>query len=255
MSATTERRGTNGVENGPSEVAPGVYRFGTDRVNWYVIEDEGRLTVVDAGLTGHWDRLVDGLASLGFGLDDVEALVLTHAHVDHLGFADRLRERGVPVWLHPADEALASEAGGPPPGRFLQNLWRPTMLRYFLGLVRAGVLSPEAVTGTRPLADGDTLPVPGIPRIIHTPGHTDGSCALFLPERDALLCGDALATFDFRGRRHGVPQLLDIVDADNAAASESLERFVDLGAVTLLPGHGEPWSGDAATAVGLARGD
>lgn len=234
-------------------VAPGVYRFGTPRVNWYVVEDEGRLTVVDTGLTGHWPLLEAGLADLDYALDSIEAVVLTHAHVDHIGFASRLADRGVPVYLHPADEELASEAGGPPPGQFMQNLWHPALLRYFLGLIRVGVLSPEPVTDTIPYDDGDTLPVPGSPQVIHTPGHTPGSCALYLPDRDTLLCGDALATMDLRRGRIEGPQRLDFVDTDSEQGWASLDRLADLGEVTLLPGHGDPWSGEMADAVERAR--
>ena len=46
------------------------------------------------------------------------------------------------------------------------------------------------------------LALPGAPQVLHTPGHTDGSCVLFLPERRALLTGDALVTLDpYTGRR------------------------------------------------------
>ena len=100
--ATADRHGPG------TEVAPGVYRFGSRRVNWYVVEGEDGLAVVDAGVPGHWEQLVSGVAELGYGLEDVEALVLTHAHPDHVGFAERLREEAdVPVYVHEADGAMA----------------------------------------------------------------------------------------------------------------------------------------------------
>ena len=48
------------------EVADRVYRFGTRRINWYVAEADDALTVVDAGLPGHWDLLVKGVEALGY---------------------------------------------------------------------------------------------------------------------------------------------------------------------------------------------
>jgi glyoxylase-like metal-dependent hydrolase (beta-lactamase superfamily II) len=114
--------------DGPAEreVAPGVYRFGADNVNWYVVEERGRLTAVDAGLSAHWDRLVDGLDAFGRDRGDVGALVLTHGHPDHVGFAERLRRAGATVWAHDAARSRLDEGGGRPPQDLLVNRWRPT---------------------------------------------------------------------------------------------------------------------------------
>lgn len=86
------------------EVASGVHRFGSRFVNWYLVEQAGKLTLVDAGLRGYWPQLQGALRSLGCILDDVEAVVLTHAHADHIGFAQRLRSAtGAAVHVHQAD--------------------------------------------------------------------------------------------------------------------------------------------------------
>ena len=73
------------------EVAQGVHRLTQGVVNFYLVEDGGRLTLVDAGAPRDWDLLVRALAALGRGLDDLEAVLLTHAHTDHTGFAERAR--------------------------------------------------------------------------------------------------------------------------------------------------------------------
>lgn len=243
----------------PSEqvagVAPGVYRFGSDRINWYVIESDDGLTVVDAGLPGHWSDLRPGLTALGYDLDDVKAIVLTHGHSDHVGFAERLRTTlDVPLFVHPADAALArGEGEGAPMGKFVRNLWRPAVLGLLVEIVRGGGLSTPPVTAAEPFADGDVLDVPGAPQVLHVPGHSAGSVAFFLPDRGALLCGDALATVDVvTGRRDG-PRLMAMFGADDDRAAASLDRLESLGEVTLLPGHGDPWTGPAEEAVRRAR--
>ena len=71
------------------DVVGGVHRIGEYFVNWYLIEEGGRLTVVDAGLPASWRSLSDALQRIGRVPGDVEALVLTHAHFDHIGFAER----------------------------------------------------------------------------------------------------------------------------------------------------------------------
>jgi glyoxylase-like metal-dependent hydrolase (beta-lactamase superfamily II) len=95
--------------------------------------------------------------------------------------------------------------------------------------------------------------VPGEPRVIFAPGHTSGSCALFVEDRDALLCGDVLATRNIYTGREGDPQLLGPSDEDHDAARASLSQFEGLGSVTLLPGHGNPWRGEVDAALTLAR--
>lgn len=235
------------------EVAEGIYRFGTHRVNWYVVESDEGLTVVDAGFPAHRPQLTEWLDASGYDVDDVAALVLTHADADHVGFARSLADRGVPVYCHPADlDHLRGHPQGAP-GWFYRNIWHPGFFLYAVEMVRDGVTSVEAVQDTEPLADGDVLPVPGDPRVLFAPGHTPGSCALYLADRSVLLCGDVLATRNIFTGREGDPQLLGAADDDHEAARRSLSRLAGLGEVTLLPGHGNPWRGDVETALELAR--
>ena len=235
-------------------VADGVYRFGTRRINWYVLETAEGVTVVDAGLPAHQAQLTRWLDDRDDCDDvgDVAALVLTHADVDHVGFASTLADRGVPVYCHPADLPLLRSHPDRPPTWFLRNLWRPPFFRYAIEMIRDGVRSIEAPPAAEPLADGDVLPVPGEPRVIFAPGHTAGSCALYLEDRDVLFSGDVLATRNIFTQREGDPQLLGAADDDHDEASASLDRLEGLGTVTLLPGHGDPWHGDIDAAVAQA---
>jgi glyoxylase-like metal-dependent hydrolase (beta-lactamase superfamily II) len=91
------------------ELAPGIRRTGTESmINAYLVEEAGQVTVVDAGVAGLYRDLPDELAAMGRTLADVRALILTHGHSDHVGFAERLRtEHPVPVMVHEADAALA----------------------------------------------------------------------------------------------------------------------------------------------------
>src|ERR671936_479160 len=153
-----------------AEVAEGVRRLGTFWVNWYVVEDGGRLTVVDAGLPQYWDQLTASLASMGRRLSDVEAVVLTHNHLDHLGCAERLRaESGGRPYIHPADPAVprGEERPKPPPGALA---------------AAQGGMGPTPITDSAPVPDGEQLDAPGRLRVIATFGHTPGHCSLLLGE-------------------------------------------------------------------------
>lgn len=72
------------------EIAPGIRRIGDGLVNVYLLEEAGAVTIIDAGAPGYWKDPPDELAAMGRSLEDVRALLLTHAHSDHVGFAERI---------------------------------------------------------------------------------------------------------------------------------------------------------------------
>jgi glyoxylase-like metal-dependent hydrolase (beta-lactamase superfamily II) len=102
---------------------PAVHRLGDNMVNFYIVEEPAGLVLIDSGLPTHWGALRDQLASSGAVPGDIKAVLLTHAHPDHLGLAARVRrEAGATVWIHGADAATLAaanpaRAGGAPNGR------------------------------------------------------------------------------------------------------------------------------------------
>src|SRR3954453_22602838 len=88
--------------------APDIHRIEDASVNWYLVEAEHGLTIVDAGVPRSWDSLHRILGEIGRNASEIRALVLTHAHFDHIGFAERARtELGIPVYLHESEIPLA----------------------------------------------------------------------------------------------------------------------------------------------------
>lgn len=241
-----------------TEVAPGVFRLGTPIVNWYVVEDGGRLTAVDSGLPGYAKTLEADLAALGFAGTDIDAVVLTHSDGDHIGMAAHMRDAGARVLVH-SEDAAALAKPGPKKGeaaplKLVPLLWRPALWRFMGHMARNGGGRPPAVGEPETYSDGDVLAVPGRPRALHTPGHTAGHCALLLEDRGVLFVGDALCTWNpLTGAR--TPQRMPhAMNEDNAAGERSLEVIAPVGANVLLPGHGDPWHGSPAAAVAQARG-
>lgn len=78
--------------------------LGTDFGHFFLLEHEGEVTLIDAGLPGYRDTLEPAMAEMGRSIDDVKAIVLTHADPDHVGFAGELQQaHGIPVYVHRAD--------------------------------------------------------------------------------------------------------------------------------------------------------
>jgi glyoxylase-like metal-dependent hydrolase (beta-lactamase superfamily II) len=234
------------------KVAPGIHRLGERSiVNSYLVEDSGEVTIIDAGVPGFYRDIPDELAAMGRTVADVRALVLTHGHTDHIGFAERLRrDERVPVWVHESDAALARGEVPNPSKGFGPFKLGPLLGFLWFTVLRGGLRTPK-LKEVATFGDGATLDVPGTPRVILTPGHTPGSAALAVPSLGALFVGDAFATYAVTTGARG-PQVAPFT-ADAAEAVASLPRLEAVAADLVLPGHGDPWTGGIQEAIRLVR--
>jgi glyoxylase-like metal-dependent hydrolase (beta-lactamase superfamily II) len=176
----------------PTLLAPGVWRLptlGANLVNSFALEEpDGGVTLVDAGLRGSTARLVRHLAAIGKRPDQVVRIVVTHAHLDHVGDARRLRQRtGGALCIHQDDASYCASGKAPP-------LDHPVARA--LGSVLGGRIGGSPVD--QAFADNELLPVAGGLRALHTPGHTPGHCSLLHEPSGVLITGDAL--FNLRNR-------------------------------------------------------
>jgi glyoxylase-like metal-dependent hydrolase (beta-lactamase superfamily II) len=234
------------------QLAPSLHRLGSSSlVNSYLIEDAGAITVIDAGLRGHWKDLLRELEAMGRSPVDIRALLLTHGDVDHLGFAERLRqEHGVPVFVGEAD---AAEARGevPKPAAARDRMRLVPMTKFLVYGLTHGGLRSTPIKEVTPIDGATTLDVPGAPAVIPLPGHTPGSVAYHVPSVDAIFMGDAMTT---RSVTTGIvgPALAPFT-VDPAMALASLAALDGLSANWVLPGHGDAWTGGVPEALRLIR--
>lgn len=233
------------------EIAPGIRRIGKGLINSYLIESGGEVTIVDAGAPAYWGDLPAELAAMGRSLDDVRAVVLTHGHSDHIGFAERIRrELRTPILVHELDAALA-RGEVPNPARGAGSVKLRPLLAFLVYSATHGLLRVPRIAEVSTYGDGATLDVPGAPRVILVPGHTPGSAALHFAGRDALLIGDAIATYAVTTGIDG-PQIAPFT-ADPAEALASLARLDGVDARLVLPGHGQAWTRGVAAALAEVR--
>lgn len=226
------------------DVAPGVHRIEDSFTNWYLVEDEGKATIVDACVPSSWESLHRALPEIGLKLSDLKALILTHAHFDHIGFAERARtELGLPVWVHENDVPLSRQPHryGRERSRLRYLATKPKALPIVASFVRERAFWPTPISEVTRFSDG-VLDVPGKPEVVATPGHTLGHVAFNLPGRDTVIAGDAVVTLNPYTGGAGPRIVAGAATADSERALGSLAALAALDVGTVLMGHGDPWT-------------
>ena len=232
--------------------------LGTEFGHFFLLEQDGKVTLIDAGLSGYRDTLEPALAEMGCSIDDVKAIVLTHADPDHVGFAGELqRTHGIPVYVHRADSERTrqgktkhTEAS---PAAMLGMLRHAHSCRALRHTIANGGAKQSKVAEVIAFDDGDELDVPGRLQVIHTPGHTEGHCVFYAPSEDALFVGDAINNLDIVTGQPGARLAPQAANISTDQAYESLSRIEEVEAQTLYFGHGEPSTRGTRAIVAEAR--
>ena len=239
----------------PTQLAPGVHRLGNELVNCYLLEEGNELTLVDGGFPAFRHQLDAYLQSRGRSVNDITAVILTHAHSDHVGMVESVRhDAAATVHVHAKDANMATTGKSHPrEGTIVPYLRHPALYRLFLVAGRSGGARTPDIEDVTTFDGAVDLDVPGRPRVIPTPGHSPGHVAFHLPEHGVLIAGDALCTYNPLTGKRG-PQLMPkAFAADALQMRKSLEAIERVDATLTLFGHGEPWTDAPGRAVEQAR--
>ncbi len=201
--------------------------------NVYLIEDEGGVTLFDAGAR----TMTRAVARAGAKLGGIRRVVLGHGHTDHRGVAPAL---GVPVLCHPDEVQDAEGSGGFrywPKG--LQGL--PTPQRQIHRLMHRYAWDGGPVKIADTVLEGDEIA--GF-KVVHLPGHAPGLIALWRESDRLALSTDCFYTVDMwgRGSPPRLPMALYNFNTDQARAS--IRKLAALEPAAAWPGHAKPVTGD-----------
>jgi glyoxylase-like metal-dependent hydrolase (beta-lactamase superfamily II) len=228
-----------------TQILPGVHVIdgtggpggGGATMNVCLLVDGNRATLIDAGMPGTGARVVEELHALGLPPSALRRVIITHHHVDHVGgLVEVVALTGADVWAHRNDAGVID---GSVPRRTSPAL-RDAMLAQLppeehpaaLDRMRQMDAFPGFPVDLR-LAGGEELAVLGGVRVLHTPGHTPGHLAVYLPSLAFLVAGDLL-----RYEEGVVRQGPAHFTADQAQAAASVRMLAELPIDRLLGYHG-----------------
>jgi glyoxylase-like metal-dependent hydrolase (beta-lactamase superfamily II) len=203
----------------------------------YIIQDRGTI-MIDGGAPKQADTFSKGLERLLIRPEQVQLIVLTHGHWDHIGSVKEIKEMtGAKIAMHRLEKEWLERSMKPmPPGVTLWGHVFGGMIKAFLPLVHFPPAKVDLVLGEESLS----LSEYGIPgKVIHTPGHSSGSVSVLLETGEAFVGDLAMNKFPLR-LTPGTP----IFAEDWEALKRSWAVLLDLGAKTIYPAHGEPFSID-----------
>ena len=182
--------------------------------NTYLI-DRSRRILIDPGHSAYFDHVESGLRELGLTVADIDVVLCTHAHPDHIEAVQLFKEAGALFGLHAADWELVRQMAP--------------------HLQAAGGFSLDALTPDLLLQEGELNIGDTQLMVYHTPGHSPGSVCFYWPLGKVLVTGDLVF-------KAGVGRT-DLPGGDGRQLKHSIQRVAGLEVDHLLPGHGDTISG------------
>lgn len=200
------------------KVGSDVHLIDGTMANCYFIENSGDGILIDSGMKGSSKKIIKFLDEGNFNLKTV---LITHYHMDHIGGLSRIYEKYKPEIFVPDSEIPVIT------GKEKMKSSQSMISKFVVSMAK-----PAPVSSVHPVSDFKS----GRIEVIDTHGHTPGSTSYFLKEDGLLFVGDAVV--NSKGK-------LDInrtFTLDIEEAEKSRMKILEVGAKTILSGHGEPYT-------------
>lgn len=186
--------------------------------NTYLLRSAEKTILIDPGHTAYFDHVRSALQRLSLTIDDIDLVICTHAHPDHIEAVQQFAETKALFTLHEEEWQLVEKMAP-----YVKTSMNIDMDRF----------TPDFFLREGALTVGDIALV-----VYHTPGHSPGGTTLYWPAEKALFTGDLI----FKG---GLGRT-DLPGGDGVQLKESIRRMGQLDAAWLLSGHGDIVSGTDA---------
>ncbi len=218
-----------------------IYSMGLGFDDCYIIRSDST-AMIDGGAPGKTEKFKKAVNDIPVQPHDIGLIVVTHGHIDHIGSLREIKEfTGAKVAVHRLDKECVEK------GEWLETHIPKGVGRWgwtaHMTVPLIMLMWPKAPpTEVDIVVEDEGLPLSqyGIPgRIIYTPGHTLGSLSVLLDSGEAFVGDLAMNKLPLR-RNPGLP----VLASDIAEVKESWRRLLNLGAKTVYPGHGRPFSAE-----------
>ncbi len=216
------------------EVIPNIHKVdGLRGSNAYLVSDQEGLILIDTGMPGNAQKIIDYVNSINRKPSEITRIVLTHCHMDHVGNVQELKGlTNAKVAIHREDAPfLTGEKSLPSPKGAVGVAFKA-----FSPFVKTKPVQPDIL-----LEEGDRV---GGMTVVHTPGHTPGSIALYDPEKKLIFIGDTMRYQN--GKLTGPPEQFT---PDMSEALRSIKKISLMEFDVMLSGHGDPLLPNASQMV------
>lgn len=220
--------------------------FPMKTTNVFFVDDSPK-TLVDTGIKtdASFEALKKGLEEIGFSLQSIERILITHGHIDHYGQAQKISSlSGAPIYLHPKEYGRIRSlihTFGPLKSILLRNGVPEGLVHQAIGFMESAQKMADPLNEAFFLEDEAAIPFSSMTwKALHCPGHSPGLICFYWPEKKVLFTGDHLL-------KEITPNpVLNVPDSRSSLRYTSLKEYLSslkkieaLKIDLLLPGHGE----------------
>lgn len=208
----------------------------------FVIGSENAYSLIDSGIFKRTDQLINQLKENGFSIKNLQTIYLTHCHCDHIGGVTELvKYSGASVAAHKDDIPFITQQ------EIITGPYHDMMVQEQKVMKQFGcTIKNVDIT----MIDGDILPLLGGLKVIHVPGHTPGSIALYQPDKEIMFFGDVIRNNPKLGLVVGIPEKFNL---DTEQVKDDARLLLSFPIDYALFSHGEPILGNAESILKQIR--